>query len=77
MNRGTIDSIDEGRVRIALDGGGICNLPSSSLPSGAREGDRVELAVRVLPEETRRAREALARKRASLVAPDDEGDIEL
>lgn len=77
MSRGTIDSIDEGWVKIALDTGGICTVPRASLPKGAREGDRLELTLRLLPEETRRAQKAMAQKRASLTAKDDEGDLEL
>lgn len=77
MRRGTIDSLDEGWAKIALDRGGMCTVPASILPDGAREGDRLELSLRLLPDETRRAREAQTRKRESLRAENDEGDIEI
>jgi hypothetical protein len=75
--KGTIDTIAEGVARLALDGGAACILPARALPAGAKEGDRFELSLRLLPAETERARAAIAQRQARLARDDDGGDFSL
>lgn len=74
---GTVDAVDEGIARIALDGGGVCTLPSRLLPAGTGEGARISLALEPDPAGTASARQELQARRARLTAGDDGGDIEL
>ena len=75
--KGTIDAIDEGVVRIELDGGGVCRLPLRAIPAGARAGDRVDLEVRIDRAATAAARAQVSAQQRRLAESDEGGDIEL
>ena len=71
-----IDRI-EGETAVLVHDAQPFDLPARLLPDGAREGDVLDWTLRIDPNATRRAREALADRRTRLSRDDDGGDFTL
>lgn len=73
----TLDAVEAGVARLALDDGATFTLPARLLPPGTREGDRLEVTLLRDEAGTARARARVRSLRRRLSRDDDGGDIEL